>query len=523
MYKVTAIVEKDTFYLDSDTSSEAGIYIIPEEMTQVGDTAIAVKPVEKPVIPDTKPVVKPQVVQKVQITETVETKVVDQTTGEIKVQKEIPKASLEALKEQITQTVKVADEVKQEAASKGIEVATPQISLSMSTATVIPAEALEAVKGKDVDLVLEMDGGYSWTINGTDVDAMNNINLEVKEDENVVPSDLVDEIAGDKPSKQLSLTHDGEFGFTAELTISLDSENAKEGDNGVLYYYDSNHKLVFREVSKVNADKTVTLGFNHASDYIVVVQHDVDKAEEGDTVTTDKELTDNQKVDFANKNVTVVEVKAGNVVQKVLYTKPGKLPESVAADVKVNVLMDNGTFWVFDSYNKDVADKMTAGFAVGEEITVVDNVFEKKYSGIKKVNVHFDYSSINSEKFAVRIPISVSGTFEDGKEVYLYYYNPSTGEFDLQNDGNSAIVSGGNVEFTFTHCSNYVVVDQILQEAVGQNPPDGDGDKEKPSTPVKSPDTGDKTPIAMNLIILLLGCVMVLGVSVLSYRKRRSR
>ena len=471
MYKVTAIVEKDTFYLDSDTSSEAGIYIIPEEMTQVGDTAIAVKPVEKPVIPDTKPVVKPQVVQKVQITETVETKVVDQTTGEIKVQKEIPKASLVALKEQITQTVKVADEVKQEAASKGIEVATPQISLSMSTATVIPAEALEAVKGKDVDLVLEMDGGYSWTINGTDVDAMNNINLEVKEDENVVPSDLVDEIAGDKPSKQLSLTHDGEFGFTAELTISLDSENAKEGD----------------------------------------------------TVTTDKELTDNQKVDFANKNVTVVEVKAGNVVQKVLYTKPGKLPESVAADVKVNVLMDNGTFWVFDSYNKDVADKMTAGFAVGEEITVVDNVFEKKYSGIKKVNVHFDYSSINSEKFAVRIPISVSGTFEDGKEVCLYYYNPSTGEFDLQNDGNSAIVSGGNVEFTFTHCSNYVVVDQILQEAVGQNPPDGDGDKEKPSTPVKSPDTGDKTPIAMNLIILLLGCAMVLGVSALYYRRRRNR
>lgn len=384
MYKVTAIVEKDTFYLDSDTSSEAGIYIIPEEMTQVGDTAIAVKPVEKPVIPDTKPVVKPQVVQKVQITETVETKVVDQTTGEIKVQKEIPKASLVALKEQITQTVKVADEVKQEAASKGIEVATPQISLSMSTATVIPAEALEAVKGKDVDLVLEMDGGYSWTINGTDVDAMNNINLEVKEDENVVPSDLVDEIAGDKPSKQLSLTHDGEFGFTAELTISLDSENAKEGDNGVLYYYDSNHKLVFREVSKVNADKTVTLGFNHASDYIVVVQHDVDKAEEGDTVTTDKELTDNQKVDFANKNVTVVEVKAGNVVQKVLYTKPGKLPESVAADVKVNVLMDNGTFWVFDSYNKDVADKMTAGFAVGEEITVVDNVFEKNILASRK-------------------------------------------------------------------------------------------------------------------------------------------
>jgi len=38
----------------------------------------------------------------------------------------------------------------------------------MSDATVAPKDVLEAAKGKDVDIVLDMNG-YKWTINGNNI------------------------------------------------------------------------------------------------------------------------------------------------------------------------------------------------------------------------------------------------------------------------------------------------------------------------------------------------------------------
>ena len=48
----------------------------------------------------------------------------------------------------------------------------------MSDATVAPKDVLEAAKGKDVDIVLDMNG-YKWTINGNNIQADNlkDINL----------------------------------------------------------------------------------------------------------------------------------------------------------------------------------------------------------------------------------------------------------------------------------------------------------------------------------------------------------
>ena len=40
----------------------------------------------------------------------------------------------------------------------------------MSDATVAPKDVLEAAKGKDVDIVLDMNG-YKWTINGNNIQA----------------------------------------------------------------------------------------------------------------------------------------------------------------------------------------------------------------------------------------------------------------------------------------------------------------------------------------------------------------
>ena len=144
------------------------------------------------------------------------------------------------------------------------------IPIDMKKATEIPKEVQEAIQGKSVNIVLQMDG-YSWTLNGMDVAATNlkDIDLEVKIDTNAIPSNIVTSIAGDSPTTQLSLTHNGDFGFRANLSLNLGSEHA--GSTGNLYYYDSDGKLIFINAGQIGADGTTSLPFSHASDYVIVI------------------------------------------------------------------------------------------------------------------------------------------------------------------------------------------------------------------------------------------------------------
>lgn len=147
------------------------------------------------------------------------------------------------------------------------------VSVAMGDATVVSKEMLEAAKGKDVDLVLNM-GGYSWTINGQNITAkyLKDINLQVKLNTNAIPSSTVSKLAGDNPTYQLSLAHEGDFGFRASLTFNIGSQYA--GKYGNLYYYDSDGKMVFISSGVIGEDGEVSLNFSHASDYVVVISQE---------------------------------------------------------------------------------------------------------------------------------------------------------------------------------------------------------------------------------------------------------
>ncbi len=145
-----------------------------------------------------------------------------------------------------------------------------KVDVDMGEATVVPKEVLEAAQGRDVNVVLQMNG-YTWTINGKDIAASNlqDINLEVTLNSNAIPSNTVKKLAGNNPVEQLSLTHNGDFGFRADLTINVGSDNA--GKFGNLYYYDSDGRMVFMNAGTIREDGTVSLSFSHASDYVVVI------------------------------------------------------------------------------------------------------------------------------------------------------------------------------------------------------------------------------------------------------------
>lgn len=140
----------------------------------------------------------------------------------------------------------------------------------MSDATVAPKDVLEAAKGKDVDIVLDMNG-YKWTINGNNIQADNlkDINLSVDTDSDAIPDDVISELAGNNPVKQISLAYSGDFGFKASLTYNIGSEYA--GKYGNLYYYDSTGRMIFQNAGAIDADGNISLNFSHASEYAVVI------------------------------------------------------------------------------------------------------------------------------------------------------------------------------------------------------------------------------------------------------------
>ncbi len=152
------------------------------------------------------------------------------------------------------------------------------INIDMKKATVIPKEVLETIRDRSVTIVLNM-GEYSWTLNGMDVAAtqLKDIDLEVKIDTDAIPTSLVQSLAGDNPATQLSLTHNGDFGFQASLSVNLGSEHS--GETGNLYYYDSTGKLVFINSGQIAEDGTTSLTFSHASDYVIVIENGIRSVE----------------------------------------------------------------------------------------------------------------------------------------------------------------------------------------------------------------------------------------------------
>lgn len=192
------------------------------------------------------------------------------------------------------------------------------ITIDMKKATIIPKEVLEAIKGTEINISLEMEG-YSWNISGQNVSAskLQDIDLEVKTNTNAIPSSLVQSIAGDQPATQLSLTHNGDFGFRADLTLNLGSEHS--GATGNLYYYDSSGKLIFVNSGQISPDGTTSLSFSHASDYVIVIEKksDQEKApsqnDDNSTLNTRKN-NDNftASADHAENDNSTLNIKKNN-------------------------------------------------------------------------------------------------------------------------------------------------------------------------------------------------------------------
>lgn len=173
--------------------------------------------------------------------------------------------------------------IKDDSGKEGWDVIKPQleeaksgdtVTVVMNGTTVVPKDIIDSIKGKDTTLVLDMGNGLSWKIYGKDItDAAGDIDFDVTVGADAgksIPVDVINNVTGEHSSLNLTLAYDGEFGFTATLTVNMESKNAGLYAN-LFYYNEQTGELEFISAGQIDPDGNVELVFTHASDYTIVV------------------------------------------------------------------------------------------------------------------------------------------------------------------------------------------------------------------------------------------------------------
>ena len=147
-----------------------------------------------------------------------------------------------------------------------------QITIDMGDETKVPAEIFESLAGKDVDVTFDL-GDIQWSVNGADIPTdtdFTDLDLGASLGTSGIPVNVINTITGEVGTVQITLAHDGDFGFTMTLTAPLGVENSGYWAN--LYHYDEDaEQLTFETAAEIDADGNAALPLSHASQYAIVI------------------------------------------------------------------------------------------------------------------------------------------------------------------------------------------------------------------------------------------------------------
>ena len=212
--------------------------------------------------------------------------------------------------------------IKDDSGKEGWDVIKPQleeaksgdtVTVVMNGTTVVPKDVIDSIKGKDTTLVLDMGNGLSWKIYGKDItDATGDIDFDVTVGADAgksIPVDVINNVTGERSSLNLTLAYDGEFGFTATLTVNMESKNAGLYAN-LFYYNEQTGELEFISAGQIDPDGNVELVFTHASDYTIVVDtrimSDNGQADNKSDETIPAPKTDDSTSKYAWNNTIII-------------------------------------------------------------------------------------------------------------------------------------------------------------------------------------------------------------------------
>lgn len=136
----------------------------------------------------------------------------------------------------------------------------------------VPATLLSAAKSAGSDIVIGMNNHVQWSISAASIeDVSSDIDLTIKDSAVSVPDDLV--TAAEEYGtigREFDITHEGGFGFSAYLTLPVNTTSASDYAN-LLYYNPDTNALEIMDSCKVDDSGYASFHMQHASSYLVVI------------------------------------------------------------------------------------------------------------------------------------------------------------------------------------------------------------------------------------------------------------
>lgn len=286
------------------------------------------------------------------------------------------------------------------------------VTVKMNGETEVPGEVWETIAGRDVTVILDMGGNVSWTVDGKDIPAdaaLTDIDMGVSLNTSDIPVDVINLVTGEKGTVQLTLAHDGEFGFTMTLTAPLGVENKGLWAN--LYHYNTTLKqMLFETAAQVDSSGNVALKFTHASEYAIVLD---EKSHELPFTDTVEGAWYQGAVEYVYRNSIMTGTSATTfepnaplsraMVAQILYNLEGQ-----PAVTEATTFTDSGTHWAA----KAIAWAQETGVVSGYE----DNTFRPNKAVTREELAQMLYNYAKYKDY----DLTTSGdltAFPDGEEV----------------------------------------------------------------------------------------------------------
>ncbi len=196
------------------------------------------------------------------------------------------------------------------------------ITMEMDQNSRIYAQTLEQIRDQGKKVVLEMGDGASWSIDGNTMGdgELDDIDFKITMGSSGIPGEKKDALTEGENYVEFSLAHDGAFGFTAVLHLTL--EEAQPGQYANLFYYnEQSGEFEFMCASLISSSQEAAFEFMHASDYIIIISDDTKEtlleAKAAEMEEADR-IIQEQENNSANEKPAEEPVKAAGIIAVIL-------------------------------------------------------------------------------------------------------------------------------------------------------------------------------------------------------------
>ena len=165
-----------------------------------------------------------------------------------------------------------AQPVEEDAGEGQSVIQKPVVVVAMNDTTILTTDQIKMAKEQNIDLVLSMDNQISWMIDtdSVDLEQLENIDMAVTVNAGQIPQEAYSQLTEGKACIEISLAHDGTFSFTPQLNIAIGTIESGKYAN-LFYYNPESGQLEFMTASLIDEDGNAAFIFEHASDYMIIV------------------------------------------------------------------------------------------------------------------------------------------------------------------------------------------------------------------------------------------------------------